>query len=249
VELSGKRAIVTGGGRGLGRAIVEQLLTKGVTVSVVELDFDGLDDLRPNRDGLTLLECDVSDAEQVAATLERYHGEFGAADILINNAGILHSAPLVKITPSGTERHDLDDWRRVLATDLNSVFYMSAWVAEGMIARRARGVIVNISSTAAAGNAGQSAYSAAKAGVNALTAVWAKELGPHGIRVVAIAPGFIDTESTAASMAEATLKRTIRKVPLGRLGRPEEVAAAVLCVVENDYVSGAVVAVDGGLVI
>jgi 3-oxoacyl-[acyl-carrier protein] reductase len=82
-----------------------------------------------------------------------------------------------------------------------------------------------------------------------LTAVWAKELGPHGIRVVAIAPGFIDTESTAASMAEATLKRTIRKVPLGRLGRPEEVAAAVLCVVENDYVSGAVVAVDGGLVI
>jgi 3-oxoacyl-[acyl-carrier protein] reductase len=174
---------------------------------------------------------------------------FGSADILINNAGILYSAPLVKIAPSGTEKHDVEMWNKVLAADLSSVLYMTACVVEKMIIARTKGVIVNISSVSAAGNAGQSAYSAAKAGVNALTMVWAKELSPMGIRVVAIAPGFIDTDSTKEALSETVLRETVKKVPLRRLGKPEEIADGVLAVIQNDFFNGKVFQLDGGLII
>ena len=173
----------------------------------------------------------------------------GAADVLINNAGVLYSAPLVKITPAGVERHDVAMWNKVLAADLNSVFFMTVCVVEKMITTRTKGVIVNISSVSAAGNAGQSAYSAAKAGVNALTAVWAKELSLMGIRVVAVAPGFTETESTRQALSEAVLRETVKKVPLKRLGRPEEIADGVISVIENDFFNGKVFELDGGLVL
>jgi len=118
-----------------------------------------------------------------------------------------------------------------------------------MITTRTKGVIVNISSVSAGGNAGQSAYSAAKAGVNALTAVWAKELSPLGIRVVAVAPGFTETESTKETVSEATLRETVKKVPLRRLGKPEEIAEGVLGAIRNDFFNGKVLELDGGLII
>jgi 3-oxoacyl-[acyl-carrier protein] reductase len=196
-----------------------------------------------------LVECDVSDYGRVVEATARYHDEHGAADVLVNNAGVLYSAPLLRLTPSGLERHDAAEWDRVLAADLSSVFYMTSCVVERMVAARTRGVVVNVSSVSAAGNAGQSAYSAAKAGVNALTATWAKELGPLGIRVAAVAPGFTETESTRAALSEAVLKETVKRVPLRRLGTPEEIAEGVLCVIGNDFFSGKVFELDGGLVI
>jgi 3-oxoacyl-[acyl-carrier protein] reductase len=156
---------------------------------------------------------------------------------------------LVKIGAGGIEKHDIAMWNRVLSTDLSSVFYMTSCVVEKMITTRTKGVIVNISSVSAAGNAGQSAYSAAKAGVNALTATWAKELSVMGIRVVGIAPGFIETESTKEALSDATLQETVKKVPLRRLGKPEEIAQGVVSVIENDYFNGKVYELDGGLVI
>ena len=249
MELRGKKVIVTGGVRGLGRATVERLVSRGALVSVFDLDAEGLDVLKRTHDGVRCVECDVSDYERVVEATARYHDEFGAAEVLVNNAGILHSAPLVRLTPSGLERHDAAEWNRVLAADLSSVFYMTSCVVERMVATRTRGVVVNISSVSAAGNLGQSAYSAAKAGVNALTAVWAKELGMMGIRVVAVAPGFTETESTRQSLSEAVLKETVRRVPLRRLGRPEEIADGVLSVIENDFFNGKVFELDGGLVI
>ena len=249
MELRGKKVIVTGGVRGLGRATVERLVSRGALVSVFDLDAEGLDVLKRTHDGVSCVECDVSDYERVVEATARYHDEFGAAEVLVNNAGILHSAPLVRLTPSGLERHDAAEWNRVLAADLSSVFYMTSCVVEKMVATRTRGVVVNISSVSAAGNPGQSAYSAAKAGVNALTAVWAKELGMMGIRVVAVAPGFTETESTRQSLSEAVLKETVRRVPLRRLGRPEEIADGVLSVIENDFFNGKVFELDGGLVI
>jgi 3-oxoacyl-[acyl-carrier protein] reductase len=182
-------------------------------------------------------------------TTAQYHTDFKAAHVLINNAGILYSAPLVKIGAGGIEKHDIAMWNRVLSTDLSSVFYMTSCVVEKMITTRTKGVIVNISSVSAAGNAGQSAYSAAKAGVNALTATWAKELSVMGIRVVGIAPGFIETESTKEALSDATLQETVKKVPLRRLGKPEEIAQGVVSVIENDYFNGKVYELDGGLVI
>lgn len=249
MDLPGKKVIVTGGVRGLGRSIVDLLIAGKAVVTVLDFDTSGLENLHQEQSDVTCLECDVSSYEQVVRTVTQYHEKFGAADVLINNAGILYSAPLVKISSSGIEKHDVAMWNKVLAADLSSVFYMTSCVVEKMIATRTKGVIVNIGSVSAAGNAGASAYSAAKAGVNALTAAWAKELSPLGIRVVAVAPGFIETESTKAAMSEAALQDTIKRVPLRRLGKPEEIAAGVLSVIQNDFFNGKVFELDGGLVL
>lgn len=249
MDLRGKRVIVTGGVRGLGRRTVERLVAKEAEVTVFDLDVTGLEEMKRQGVAAGCVECDVSDYAQVVAATDRFHEERGAADVLVNNAGVLYSSPLVRITPSGIERHDAAEWNRVLGADLSSVFYMTACVVEKMVATRTRGVVVNISSVSAAGNAGQSAYSAAKAGVNALTSTWAKELSPMGIRVVAVAPGFTETESTRESLSEAVLRETIKRVPLRRLGRPEEVADGVIHVIENDFFNGKVFELDGGLIL
>lgn len=247
MELNHKKVIVTGGVRGLGRAMVETLVSKGAAVTVFDLDRGGLDALKKQQIGVNCVVCDVSDYEQVISETGRYHEEHGAADVLINNAGILYSAPLVGVTPSGIRRHDAKAWEKVLASDLSSVFYMTSCVVEKMMATRTRGVIVNISSVSARGNAGQSAYSAAKAGVNALTITWAKELSMMGIRVVAIAPGFTETESTREAISEAVLAETVKRVPLRRLAKPEEIVHGLLFVLENDFFNGKVLELDGGL--
>lgn len=249
MDLAGKKVIVTGGVRGLGRSMVDQLIASGAVVTVLDMDASGLENLGKEQGDVTCLECDVSNYEKVARTVTQYHEKCGAPDILINNAGILYSAPLIKISSSGIEQHDVAMWNKVLATDLSSVFYMTVCVVEKMMATRTKGVIVNIGSVSASGIPGASAYSAAKAGVNALTAAWAKELGPLGIRVVAVAPGFIETASTSAAMSEAALRDTIKRVPLKRLGRPEEIAAGVLSVIQNDFFNGKVFELDGGLVV
>lgn len=249
MDLAGKKVIVTGGVRGLGRSMVDQLLAGKAVVTVLDLDAAGLDSLGQEQSDVTCLECDVSDYEQVVRTTALFHEKFGAADILINNAGILYSEPLVKISAAGVEKHDVSMWNKVLAADLSSVFHVTACIVEKMIATRTRGLIVNISSVSAGGNAGQSAYSAAKAGVNALTAVWAKELSPLGIRVVAVAPGFTETDSTKEALSEGVLRETIKRVPLRRLGRPEEIAEGVLSIIKNDFFNGKVFELDGGLIV
>jgi len=249
MELRGKKAIVTGGVRGLGRAMVEKLIANGTAVTVFDLNAAGLDELRKQESLVNCVECDVSDYEQVIKATSEYHEQFGAVDVLINNAGILYSEPLIKVTSEGVARHDAAMWNKVLAADLSSVFYMTVCVVEKMITTRTRGVIVNISSVSASGNAGQSAYSAAKAGVNALTAVWAKELGLMGIRVIGVAPGFTDTDSTKEAVSEAALRETVKKVPLRRLGKPAEIADGVVSVIQNDFFNGKVLELDGGLTV
>jgi len=249
VDPAGKRAIVTGGVSGLGRCIVELLIASKATVTVLDSNAVGLEEFRSSHADVTCFECDVSDYDQVTAVTGRYHDQVGCADILINNAGIIYSAPLVGLSAAGVEKHSAEMWDKVLRTDLSSVFYMTSCVAAGMLSARTKGVVVNISSISAAGNAGQSAYSAAKAGVNALTAVWAKELAPLGIRVVAVAPGFTSTESTKSAMTETALREVVRKTPLRRLGEPMEIAAAVLAVIQNDFFNGRVFELDGGLIL
>jgi 3-oxoacyl-[acyl-carrier protein] reductase len=249
MELRGKKVIVTGGVRGLGRGFVENLLQKEAQVAVFDINALGLAELHEHHPEVACFECDIADPTQIIEATARYHAEFQAANVLINNAGILYSAPLVRISAAGVEQHDIAMWHKTLATNLSSVFFMTACVVEKMITTRTKGVIVNISSVSASGNAGQSAYSAAKAGVNALTATWAKELGTLGIRVVAVAPGFTDTESTKEALSESVLQETVRKVPLRRLGKPQEIAQGVLSVIENDFFNGKVYELDGGLVI
>ena len=162
---------------------------------------------------------------------------------------VRYNSPLVSFTAEGIKKHDINMWHQVLSVDLNSVFYMSLNVIEKMILNRTQGVIINISSICAAGNAGQCAYSAAKAGVNAFTIALSKELGALGIRVAAIAPGYMMTGTMRQSMVESMLKEHIRKTPLKRFGTSEEIADAALFIIRNDFFNGKILKIDGGMVL
>ena len=249
MNLRGKKVVVTGGVKGLGRSMVDSLVAHECLVTVFDIDVSGFSSLKDMHPRIQCVACDVSDYDQVSAATESYFAEHGAPNVLINNAGILYSEPLIKITESGLQKHDPLTWDRVLRINLSSVFYLTSCVVEKMVATRTKGVIVNISSVSAGGNAGASAYSATKAAVNSLTQSWARELGPMGIRVVAVAPGFMDTDSASAAMSEAALRETIKRVPLRRLGKTEEVAEAVLAVITNEFFNGKVLELDGGLIV
>lgn len=249
MNLREKKVIVTGGVRGIGRAIVSNLLNEGAIVGVFDIDVAGFDNLQQNNANVCCIECDVTSPVKIKSAVDRFYNDFGEVDALVNNAGILFSAPLVRLTPQGIVKHDVSMWEKVIATDLSSVFYMTTHVVEKMMLKRTKGVIVNISSICAAGNAGQSAYSAAKAGVNALTMTWAKELGMLGIRVIGIAPGFFDTESTHQALSDGHIKHVAKEVPLRRLGKTAEIAHCVTSVLQNGYINGKIIEIDGGLTI
>lgn len=246
MNLQGASAIVTGGAQNLGRAIAISLAEQGCRVVVLDKDETHLAQL-PKLENLWGRVCDVTDPTAASAAIDDVIARQQKIDILVNCAGWIFSAPLYSplIRPDG--KHPLELWNKTIATNLTSTFVMGSHVVEHMIKKRIKGLIVNISSISAHGNTGQSAYSAAKAGVNALTVTWAKELGPWGIRTVAIAPGFIDTPSTQIAMAPERLQEWIDKTPLRRLGTPEQIANTVIFVAENDYLNGAILDVDGGL--
>jgi 3-oxoacyl-[acyl-carrier protein] reductase len=249
LELNGKTALVTGGLSGIGREISLKLHSLGARVGIFDIRDTGLAELQKQAQGIEFFLCNVADPAQVHAQVQSFTEKLGRVDILVNNAGIIHNGPLVQLTDGKFQRHSHETWDKVIATDLSSVFYMTSCVVEKMLEKRTKGVIVNISSICAAGNAGQSAYSAAKAGVNALTATWAKELGPLGIRVAAVAPGFVETESTANALGEQVITEWKRKVPLRRLGKTEEIVDAVLFCISNKFFNGKIIEADGGLVI
>lgn len=237
-------AVVTGGAGALGHVIAESLLKRGWNVAVfdrVAATFEA------PAHRFACIDVDVTDETAVVEAVNRTINELGEIRLLVNCAGSIMSEPLINITNREHPRHALALFKENLEINLTSVFLVSSIVAEKMVFRRTQGLIVNISSVCAYGNRGQSAYSAAKAGVEALTKVWGKELGAFGIRVAAIAPGFIDTDSTARALSEQKLKEIQSRTPLRRLGRAEDVAKAVLAVLDNDFINGAIIPVDGGV--
>jgi 3-oxoacyl-[acyl-carrier protein] reductase len=249
VELKDKKVIITGGARGIGRNLVEQLINEEASVGIFDIDQERLNELKETYPNVLCLKCDLTDPSQVEASIDKFCEQFGKIDILINNAGILYSAPLVSFGENGLQKHDFKMWDKVISTDLSSVFYMTVHAVEKMVLKRTKGVIVNVSSVSASGNAGQSAYSAAKAGVNALTATWAKELGPMGIRVIGVAPGYTATESTQEVMNEKVLNEIVKKVPLRRLGKAHEISDGIIQIIKNDFFNGKIFEIDGGLLI
>ena len=246
MRIDGSIALVTGGARGLGYAIATHLQSLGATVVVGDRDEVALRDLPGS------LQCeilDVTNPDQARAVLAAIVAQHGRIDILVNNAGVIFSEPFVNIMNPEGIMHDYGRFRDSLAVNLDSVFIMTSAAVEQMVTHRTKGVIVNISSISACGNEGQTAYSAAKAAVNAMTVTWSKELGRWGIRCNAVAPGFIQTPSTQNALSETALKHVQSNTPLRRLGRAEEVAQAVAAVIENDFVNGLVMNVNGGLTI
>ncbi len=251
MQLKDKVIAITGGGKGLGRAMAEAFAAKGSNIALIDLNQDDLDETRRRCElcGIrahTYL-CNVTREDQVAATLDAVVADLGRLDVMINNAGITKDALLVKAKDGHVVgKMGLDQWQAVIDVNLTGVFLGGREAAERMIRLGNGGVIINISSISREGNMGQSNYTASKAGVAAMTVVWAKELGRFGIRAAAIAPGFARTDILAAMRPEI-LEKVLGPVPLKRLVEPAEIAAAAVFIAENDMFSGRVVEVDGGL--
>jgi 3-oxoacyl-[acyl-carrier protein] reductase len=248
MKLAGALVVVTGGAAGLGYAIAEALQKDGAVPIILDRDQEALD-AAVGRLSCPGYAVDVTDPEAVDAVVATVCERHGTPQGLVNNAGILRSAPLLSLGNTENPRHSLELWNEVLATNLTSVFLVTRAVADRMVRQRVRGAVVSMSSVAARGNAGQTAYAAAKAGVEAITRVWTRELGPLGLRFVAVAPGYVDTPSTRAAVPEDILETLRRETPLRRLGTPEQIADTVLYALRNDMVTGAVLPVDGGLVV
>ena len=243
MEIENKIAIVTGGAGGLGYGIANALKEKGSTVIIFDLNKDKLDELSED---YIKYNVDITDYEETQKSVNDVFARFEKIDILVNNAGNIYNEPLINIM-NPQMKHNYETFKKTLEINLNSVFIMTSVIAEKMVLKRNKGVIVNISSISAYGNAGQTAYSAAKAGVIAMTKTWSKELGSFGIRSVAVAPGFIDTESTNHALNESIIKHIKSNTPLKRLGKVGEVAQSVIFAVENDFLNGAVIDINGGI--
>ncbi len=251
MDIHSKTVVVTGAGRGIGRAISWQLARHGANVALFDLNAADLDETAKLCAGESVqartYRVNVADEGEVSAAMTYVMADFGRLDGLVNNAGIVRDGLLVKVkdgVPVG--RMTLDQWNSVIGVNLTGPFLCSREAAAHMIECGNGGVIVNISSISRVGNAGQTNYSAAKAGVESMGVVWAKELARYGIRVGSIAPGFTHTE-ILASMRPEVLDKLTAPVPLKRLGQPEEIAHAVLFIFENDFFTGRCLEVDGGL--
>ena len=244
-ELDGRVALVTGGSRGIGAAICTELAAAGAEVAVnYARDASAAnavcDAVREAGGSAHAVQGDVSTAEGAAALVGAVEGDIGPIAILVNNAGITRDDLIMRLSD--------EDWRSVIDTNLGGAFFTCRALSRPMLKRRA-GVIVNITSIVGVhGNAGQTNYAASKAGLIGLTKSLAKELGGRGIRVNAIAPGYIATELTDA-LPDQAREAILGGTPLGRLGEPADVARAVrfLCSDAAGFITGDVLAVDGGL--
>jgi 3-oxoacyl-[acyl-carrier protein] reductase len=239
--LESKIAVITGGGRGIGKATAQLFTNEGATVVIAEFD-EVSGQSTANELSAHFIKTDISNEESVNALFNFVSSKFGQLDILVNNAGILADSTLKKL--------DSDSFDAVINVNLRGVYLCGRAAADIMI-EQGSGVILNASSVVAhQGNFGQTNYVASKAGVIGITKVWARELGKNGIRVNAVAPGFIQTNMTAG-MPEKVVDLMGDKVPLKRWGQPEDVANAYtfLASDEASYITGAVLNVDGGVVI
>ncbi len=242
--LKGKKAIVTGGSRGIGLEIVLEFLREGASVYSIDLfpseSLDRMEAAKAGEAEVVFKQADVSDEEQVSAVVNEIIEQSGGIDILVNNAGITRDGLIFRMSA--------EDWNQVITINLTSAFYISKIIARHM-AKRRTGSIVNMASVVGVGgNAGQANYAASKAGLIGLTRSVAKEIGGRGVRVNAVAPGYIDTEMTQ-KLPEAAKEAFLTQIPMKRPGTPQEVASVVtfLASDQSAYVSGHVLRVDGGM--
>ncbi|MFY0677669.1 MAG: SDR family oxidoreductase [Neptuniibacter sp.] len=253
MELKDKVIVVTGGGRGLGRAMALELAAKGAKLALADLSQEDLD----TTVGLCMEKgvearayiCNVAKEDEVEKMFADIVADFGTLHGLVNNAGITRDGLFLKVdreTGKVAKKMSMDQWNLVMDVNLTGTFLCAREAAAQMIDLGVPGCIINISSISRSGNMGQTNYTATKAGVEAMAVTWAKELARYGIRAASIAPGYIGTEMVMSMKPEA-LDKIAAGIPAKRLGKPDEIASTVNFILENDYITGRCFEVDGGL--
>lgn len=243
--------VITGAAQGLGLDMATELASHQATLALIDLDQEKLNTakeqcLKAGAKEVKTYVCNVADEQSVETVFAQIPNDLGGLNVLINNAGILRDGLLIKKSKEGIKKLSLNAWQSVMDVNLTGVFLCGREFAFNAIEHKQQGCIVNISSISRAGNMGQSNYSAAKAGVASLATVWAKELSQYGIRANAVAPGFIKTDMTASIKPEILNKLT-NNIPLKRMGNGQEIAHSILFLIQNDYMNGRIIELDGGL--
>ncbi len=251
MNITDKVFVITGGAQGLGLAMAESFAAKGAKLALVDLNAERLAEAVAICEKLggkaRAYTANIANEDEVEKLFNQVVSDFGGLDGLINNAGITRDGLMIKAKDGVVEkRMSLKEWQMVIDVNLTGVFLCGREAATKMVELGSKGVIINISSLSKAGNMGQTNYSAAKAGVAAMTVTWAKELARFGIRSAGIAPGFIATEMVSGMKPEA-LEKMANMIPLRRLGLPEEIAKTAVYIAENDYFTGRIIEMDGGI--
>ncbi|MEC8307925.1 MAG: SDR family oxidoreductase [Pseudomonadota bacterium] len=251
MDLNGKVIVITGGAQGLGLATALRLSPKQPHIALIDTNTETL------AESTQLIEdagatasswiCNVTHEDEVDQTFNQIAAQTGRLDAVVNNAGITRDSLFLKVKDGVVEkRMSLGQWQQVIEVNLTGTFLCGRAAATEMIKAGNGGCIINISSISRHGNMGQTNYTATKAGVAAMAVTWSKELARQGIRCAAIAPGYIGTEMVLTMKSEA-LEKITAGIPAQRLGRPDEIAKTVEFILENDYVNGRVIEIDGGL--
>ncbi len=242
--------VITGAARGLGFEIAKDLATAGGKLALIDLNQEGLDEaantLKEYGVEVRTYAANVANETHVVEAFDKIQSDFGQIDGLVNNAGITRDGLLIKYKDGVTKKMTYEAWQQVINVNLTGVFLCGREAAAKMVENGRKGVIVNISSISRDGNIGQSNYSAAKAGVSALTATWGKELARYGVRCGAVAPGFANTEMVK-SIPDSVLDKIKMEIPLRRLAEPSEIAHSVRYIIENDYFTTRTLPIGGGM--
>lgn len=248
-RFNGRTAIITGGSRGIGKSIAEEFAKEGANIAIIDVNEEALNEtaeqFKNESYAVYAKVASVTERAEIEGAMAEIHEQFGSIDVLVNNAGVIRDNLLFKMTD--------DDWEMVMDVHLKGAFYASR-AAQAYMTKNNYGRIINISSTSALGNRGQANYSTAKAGLQGLTKTQAIELGKFGITANAVAPGFIETDMTKATAErigipfEALVEASISQIPVGRSGKPEDIANAILFFADekSSFVSGQVLYVAGG---
>ena len=251
MHLNGKVIVITGGAQGLGLATALRLAPKQPNIALIDTNTKTLAEAKQLIEdaGATASSwiCNVTQEDEVDQAFAQIAAKTGRLDALVNNAGITRDSLFLKIKEDVVEkRMSLGQWQQVIDVNLTGTFLCGRAAATEMVKAGNGGCIINISSISRHGNMGQTNYTATKAGVAAMAVTWSKELARQGIRCAAIAPGYIGTEMVLTMKSEA-LEKITAGIPAQRLGQPDEIANTVEFILENDYVNGRVIEVDGGL--
>ncbi len=250
--LDNKNIIITGGAGGIGSSTTKALLKAGANVAVIDKNKKGLELLKKSlkiseRNRAFFYNININNFIKVKKTINNFFLKKKTIHGLINNAAVLIDKPLVGFNKGKFSKYSLNDWNETLSSNLNGYFYVTREVVEKMVKSFTKGILINVSSISSSGNKGQTAYSASKSAINALTTTWSQELGSLGIRVAGIAPGIISTQMPKKSLNKVLIKSMINKTPVKRMGTPEEVAHGIIFIIENDFFCGRTLELDGGL--